>query len=169
MKCIEELNLNQVKLVIFDFDGVFTDNSVIVSELGTESVICSRLDGFGLRLLMNIGVSFGIISTETNTVVSRRAEKLGSPCVQGVSDKATAVTAMANERNIALSDVMFVGNDVNDIPAFMIVGFPIAVADSWPSILTHCIAKTTRCGGKGAVREVCELIHLQKMRKDYVV
>jgi len=169
MKRVEELDFRRVKLALFDFDGVFTDNNVTVSETGEEAVVCSRLDGLGLKLLTNVCVKFAIISTERNAVVSRRAEKLGCMCVQGVDDKAKVVAETAKSLNIDLSDIMFLGNDVNDIPAFKIVGFPIAVADAWPGILAYCVATTSLCGGKGAVREVCELIHSQRMGKDYVL
>jgi 3-deoxy-D-manno-octulosonate 8-phosphate phosphatase (KDO 8-P phosphatase) len=162
MKKLNELDLSAVKLIVFDFDGVFTDNAVLVSEVGSESVVCSRFDGIGLRMLDEVGVSYFIMSTETNLVVSKRAAKLGIECVQAVEDKGVAIQELCQTQNVSLADTIFLGNDINDVPAFQLVGFPIAVADAWPSIVQSCIAQTKLSGGKGAVREICERIYQQK-------
>ncbi len=150
--------LATLKLVAFDFDGVFTDNAVYVTEEGVESVRCWRSDGVGLSRLRSNGVETVILSTEKNPVVTLRANKMNTPCLQGIEDKAEAIVALCAERGIDLSQVAFVGNDVNDIAAFQQVGVPIAVADSYPEIFPHVLYRTTRNGGYGAVREVCDLI-----------
>lgn len=154
--------LASVKLVAFDFDGVFTDNSVYVSQEGVESVRCWRSDGLGLSRLSSAGVDLLIISTETNPVVTVRAKKLKLPCKQAVEDKALAILEACKELGIALEDTMFVGNDINDIPAFNVVGMPVAVADAYPETYPHILYRTNKSGGYGAVREICDLIYNAK-------
>jgi YrbI family 3-deoxy-D-manno-octulosonate 8-phosphate phosphatase len=151
-------SLSEIELVAFDFDGVFTDNTVYVSQDGVESVRCWRSDGLGLSRLRALGVRILIISTEVNPVVTARADKLKLPCKQGVEDKAAEILRTCQELAIAPARTMFVGNDINDIPAFRAVGVPVAVADAYPEVIPHVVYRTNRPGGHGAVREVCDLI-----------
>ncbi|WP_198935443.1 HAD family hydrolase [Chlorobium sp. KB01] len=147
--------LASVQLVIFDFDGVFTDNTVYLTQDGIESVRCWRSDGLGLALLRGAGVKSVIISTETNPVVSRRAEKLKMPYKQGVEDKAAAVLESCKEFDILPEYTMFVGNDINDIPAFRVVGIPVAVADAYPETVPHVLFRTkNQVGSERCVRFV---------------
>jgi len=157
-----------LELVVFDFDGVFTDNAVYVSETGVESVRCSRSDGLGLSRLESLGIETMIISTERNPVVSVRAGKLGIKCIQGVSNKAETISEVARERNIELSSVMFVGNDINDIPAFSVVGMPVAVADAYKEVLPYTSHVTKCAGGMGAVREICDDIYFSRLNAEQV-
>ena len=157
MKINQEL-LASVELVAFDFDGVFTDNTVYVTQDGIESVRCWRSDGLGLDRLRSTGVHAFILSTEANLVVARRAQKLKLPCKQAIEDKAAAILEICKELSIAPARTMFVGNDINDIPAFNAVGIPIAVADAYPETHSHVLYRTNKPGGRGAVREVCDLI-----------
>ena len=150
--------LSTVRLVAFDFDGVFTDNTVLVAQDGVESVRCWRSDGIGLERLRSSGISVIIISTETNPVVAIRAKKLNMPFKQGVKDKAEAILATCGDLNIDPLQTMFVGNDINDIPAFKSIGIPVGVADSYPEIFPFIHFRTKRPGGMGAVREICDLI-----------
>jgi len=150
--------LASVELVVFDFDGVFTDNSVYVTEDGVESIRCWRSDGLGLSRLHSISVKTFIISTETNSVVSARAKKLSVPCKQGVGDKAASIQETCRELCISPKQTMFVGNDINDIPGFQSVGIPVGVFDSYPEVYPHVIFRTKAPGGMGAVREICDLI-----------
>jgi 3-deoxy-D-manno-octulosonate 8-phosphate phosphatase (KDO 8-P phosphatase) len=150
--------LARVRLGAFDFDGVFTDNFVYVSERGEESVRCWRSDGLGLEKLRSIGIPSIILSTEANPVVGVRASKLKTKCIQGVQDKSVALSTYCAENRIALESVMFVGNDINDIPAFKIVGLPVGVNDSHPDIFEYVLYLTENKGGSGAVREVCDLV-----------
>ena len=150
--------LASIRLVAFDFDGVFTDNTVYTSQDGTESVRCWRSDGIGLSKLSEVGVQAAIISTETNPVVTARAEKLKLTCKQGVQDKGTEILSICKELQIDPQQTMFVGNDINDINAFQSVGLPVAVADAYPEINLHVVYHTKKPGGFGAVREVCDLI-----------
>ncbi len=150
--------LASVELVIFDFDGVFTDNSVYVTQDGVESVRCWRSDGLGLSRLCSINVKIFIISTDTNPVVTARANKLKVPCKQGIEDKAAAILATCWELDIPPEKTMFVGNDINDIPGFQSVGIPVAVSDAYPEVHPHVVFRTKTSGGMGAVREICDLI-----------
>ena len=155
---LDIIRLCAVRLIAFDFDGVFTDNTVYVSQVGVESVRCWRSDGLGLARLRSVGVQALIISTEANPVVSARAEKLSLPCKQGVEDKAAAILAVCDELKIDPQQTMFVGNDINDIPAFRSVGIPVGVADAYPETYEYILHRTRKPGGFGAVREICDLV-----------
>lgn len=150
--------LSTVRLIAFDFDGVFTDNTVYVSQDGVETVRCWRSDGLGLAKLGSVGVLAFIISTEANPVVAARAQKFKLPCKQGVEDKAVQILAICNELQIDPQQTMFVGNDVNDIPAFQSIGIPVGVADAYPEIYPYILYRTQKPGGFGAVREICDLV-----------
>lgn len=152
-----EQRIQAIRLVAFDFDGVFTDNRVYVFEDGSEAVRCSRADGLGLRELEHLGVSAVIISTETNPVVSVRSRKLGVRCFQGSVDKRETLQSLVKELGFSLKEVAFVGNDVNDISCMTGVGLPIVVRDAHPRTKPFAFYRTKARGGHGAVREVCEL------------
>ena len=156
-------SLGSVQLLVFDFDGVFTDNTVSVNQDGLESVRCWRSDGIGLSRLKKIGLPIYIISTEKNPVVTTRAEKLKIPCWQSVDDKGVAILDLCRDLCIDPAYVMFVGNDINDIPAFEHVGLPVAVADAYPEVDRHDKFRTKKSGGYGAVREICDLIYFAKL------
>ena len=158
--------LCSIGLAVFDFDGVFTDNAVYVTETGVESVKCSRSDGLGLSRLKSVGIDALIISTEKNSVVSVRARKLGIECIQGVQNKAEALNKLAHELSLDLNSVMFLGNDINDIPAFKLVGIPVAVADAYQEVIPYTIHRTKCAGGKGAVREICDEIYFARKNLD---
>lgn len=147
-----------VDLLIFDFDGVFTDNTVNVDQDGKESVQCWRSDGIGLSRLRNLGVQLAMLSTEINKVVAARSEKLDVFCQQSVEDKGAAIEGVCAKFGVDATRTMFVGNDVNDISAFDKVAFPVAVADAYPEVLPHVCYKTRAPGGHGAVREICDLV-----------
>ena len=153
---VEEL-IPAVRLVAFDFDGVFTDNSVFVFEDGSEAVRCSRSDGIGLRKLDKLGLETVVISSETNTVVAVRCRKLRIRCVQDTEDKLARLRDIVGELDIDLSRVAFVGNDINDLKCMERVGMPIAVEDAYPVVVQVACYKTAAPGGRGAVREVCDL------------
>lgn len=150
--------LGRIRLVVFDFDGVFTDNRVLVTEEGREAVFCTRADGLGVQLLQRAGVDCLVLSTETNPVVSARCRKLGLPCVQGEWNKAAALERVLVDRGVPAAETAFVGNDVNDVPCLERVGLPIAVADAHRAVKRAARLVTRRRGGEGAVREICEWI-----------
>ena len=157
--------LARIKLVVFDFDGVFTDNRVFVTEDGKESVACWRSDGLGLSTLKSFGVLMRVISTEANRVVSRRCEKLDIACIQACDDKRKALLEIMAETGVGHHETVYVGNDINDVGCLEIVGVPVVVADSHPDVLELGRYVTTGRGGRGAVREVCDLISLAKEEK----
>ena len=148
----------QVRLLVLDFDGVLTDNTVTVTSDGVESVTCWRGDGIGTAALMAAGVPVLVLSKERDPVVRVRCDKLGLECHQGVDDKATALIALLAGRGIDPADAAYVGNDTNDLGPLRIVGLPIAVADAHPDVLDSAAYVTTALGGRGAVREVCDRI-----------
>lgn len=147
-----------VDLVVFDFDGVMTDNRVWVDEDGREMVAAYRSDSMGLSYLRKAGVEAVVISTEVNPVVAARCRKMKIPYVQGVEDKASVLQEMLRDRQLDASRVIYVGNDVNDLPCFPLVGCALAVADAQPAALREADIVLTRRGGYGAVREVCDLL-----------
>ena len=153
------IKFNEIKSLILDFDGVLTDNRVVVNEKGLESVSCYRSDGLGLSKLKSIGIELYIVSTESNKVVSKRASKLNVKCYQNIDNKSKIIKKISNKINISLKNICFVGNDINDISALKIVGFPVGVNDCFPEIHPHIIYKTKKNGGYGAVRELCDLIY----------
>ena len=152
------LNLiKNIRLVAFDFDGVFTDNMVYVLEDGSEAVRCSRSDGIGLQKLKKLKIETAIISTEPNPVVSARARKLDIECFQDCHDKRAVLDEIAERLDISLAEVAFMGNDVNDLPCLSCVALPIVVQDAHPDVISVARYRTKLPGGHGAVREVCDL------------
>lgn len=144
--------------VIFDFDGVFTDNRVLVDQEGREAVFCHRGDGLGLGMLRRRGLALLVISQEVNPVVSARCAKLNLPCLQGIEDKAAALRAWAREKGLDLNRAIYLGNDVNDLSCMSLVGCSAVVADAEPAVLRRADLVLSRRGGRGAVRELCDLI-----------
>ncbi|MCC7359763.1 MAG: acylneuraminate cytidylyltransferase [Anaerolineales bacterium] len=144
--------------VVFDFDGVFTDNKVYVSETGAEMVACSRSDGFGLAELRALGLPLLVLSTEVNPVVEQRCRKLNVPCLSGQTDKALALGKWLEENKLEPLSVIYVGNDINDLGCLRLVGGPVAVADSVPEVLRAARLVLRAPGGQGAVRELCRLV-----------
>jgi YrbI family 3-deoxy-D-manno-octulosonate 8-phosphate phosphatase len=153
-----ERDIRAIRLAIFDFDGVFTNNCVYVFEDGREAVQCSRFDGLGLRRLERSGVETLVLSTETNSVVGARCAKLKIACQQGCPDKGKALEEIVTGRGLHYANVAYVGNDVNDLECLQRVGLPIVVHDAHPDVLAFARYRTQRPGGHGAVREVCDLI-----------
>ena len=149
--------LRKVRLIIFDFDGVFTSNTVYVSEEGKEMVRCSRSDGLALRSLAGIGLEAIVLSSEANPVVRRRCGKLSIECVDGCEDKAGTILQIADRFKLQLNQIAFVGNDSNDAECLRQAGFPIVVNDAFDDIIPLAVYRTQAPGGAGAVREVCQL------------
>jgi YrbI family 3-deoxy-D-manno-octulosonate 8-phosphate phosphatase len=147
-----------ISLLVLDFDGVLTDNRVWVSETGEESVVCDRRDSRGLEMVRAEGVAAVVISRESNSVVAMRCRKLGIACMQGIDDKAAALRSLAAEREVELAQVVYIGNDLDDLECLQLAGCGVAVGDSHPEVLRKADLILTRSGGRGAVRELCELI-----------
>jgi N-acylneuraminate cytidylyltransferase len=146
------------KLVVFDFDGVFTDNRVLVDQDGKEAVFCDRGDGMAIEWLIKSGVRGLILSKERNPVVQARAKKVGLPVAQAVDGKATFLREWCANEGIDLSDVVYLGNDLNDLQCFAIVGCAVAVSDAAPQVLEAADLILSRPGGRGAIRELIEAV-----------
>lgn len=155
--------LAAVELLVLDFDGVMTDNRVLVDQDGREAVWCHRGDGWGIARLKEAGLPIVVLSTEANPVVSARCRKLGIPCIQGSRDKLAALQALAAEAGLAAAQIAYVGNDVNDLECMSWVAFPIAVADAEDDILALARLVTTKPGGYGAVRQVADWIRASRL------
>jgi N-acylneuraminate cytidylyltransferase len=153
------------RLVVFDFDGVMTDNRVWVGEQGDEWVACNRSDGLGLDRLRKLGLDLFVLSTEPNPVVASRCRKLGLPFEQGVPDKAGRLRSLLRERSVAPSHVVYVGNDINDSECLRMVGCGVAVADAHPEVRRAADVILTCPGGHGAVRELCDRLAAHVSRR----
>jgi YrbI family 3-deoxy-D-manno-octulosonate 8-phosphate phosphatase len=151
-------DLSRIRFVVFDFDGVFTDNRVWTNERGEESVACWRGDAQGLRRLEEVGVEHLIISTEGNAAVGARARKIRATCIQGVDDKAPVLREEVARRGLTLEETAYLGNDVNDAGCLEIVGLPVVPADAWPEVVSLAEIVLTRPGGHGCVRELCDAV-----------
>lgn len=155
-----QAKMAKVNAVVFDFDGVFTNNKVIVSEDGLESVVCDRSDGLGVANLRAANFKLLILSTETNSVVKTRAKKLKIPVEQGCEDKAAFLKTWMLEAGVDPEAVAFVGNDTNDLGAMALAGLSIVPCDANITALRQADLVLRNAGGKGAVREVSDLLLL---------
>ena len=160
---ITEALPERVGAVVFDFDGVFTDNAVWVGQDGQESVRCSRGDGMGIAALREAGIPLLVLSKERNPVVAARCEKLGLPVEQGVDEKRSALARWLSAQGVEPPHVVYLGNDVNDLPCLEYVGCAVGPADSHPAILGALHVRLRSTGGCGCVRELCDHI-LERMR-----
>ncbi len=149
---------DKVDLIVFDFDGVMTNNLVYVNQDGVESVAANRSDGMGIVRLRNSGIKAMVLSTETNPVVEARCKKLKLPMIQGVENKDVVLRDYLETNGYNPNNVIFVGNDINDVPCYSIVGCSIAVADAQPVASRQADIVLQHSGGYGAVREVCDLV-----------
>jgi YrbI family 3-deoxy-D-manno-octulosonate 8-phosphate phosphatase len=141
-----------------DFDGVFTDNRVLVTDDGHEAMLCHRSDGIGLARLTTLGLPMIVLSTEPNPGVALRCAKLGLPCWHGLVDKAAALTQWIEEQSLDARRVVYVGNDINDLGCLELVGGPVAVADALEEVKAAARLVLSSPGGHGAVRELCDLV-----------
>jgi YrbI family 3-deoxy-D-manno-octulosonate 8-phosphate phosphatase len=153
---MRRLAKHDVDLVVFDFDGVLTDNRVLVMDDGREAVLCNRADGLAFDRFRTERLPTAIMSTERNPVVSARAAKLKTAVLQSIADKGAALAGYCRERGADPHRVVFVGNDVNDLPAMRLVGYPIAVADAHPDVKAIAWTVLKRRGGEGVARELAD-------------
>jgi len=150
---------NKVSYLVLDFDGVLTDNRVWVDQDGRESIASSRSDSLGLEILRHkTGIEVFVLSRETNPVVSARCKKLDIPVLQSVKDKKEALATFIKENNIPSAEIVYVGNDTNDLPIIDQVGYFVAPADSHPEVLRQADMVLSKPGGHGALRELCDMI-----------
>lgn len=150
----DQMKLKDISVIIYDFDGVMTNNKVLVSSDGAESVFCNRSDGLAIGEIKKIGVHQCIISTETNCVVKKRAEKLGIPCIHGISDKKDALLEYIKNNRFELNRVAYVGNDINDLEAMKLAAVKISPKDAAPEVLAISDIVTEAKGGDGIIYEV---------------
>lgn len=153
--------LVNIRLVAFDVDGVFTDGRFYLSDDGVESKTFNTQDGFGIRQLIQGGITVAVISGRKSGAVERRMTELGVPHVaQGCSDKVAALDEIAGKTGISIAECAYVGDDIPDLPLLEHVGFSIAVANAVAKVRDRSDYTTSASGGHGAVREVCELLLL---------
>ena len=148
----------KIQLIVYDFDGVMTDNRVYLDQNGNEMVKVNRGDGLGISEIKKLGIQQIIISTEKNAVVSARASKLGINCLQGIDDKKGALLDYCKGKKIDLKNVAYVGNDINDKKAMKISGVTFCPADAHETIKSFSDYVLSTKGGRGVVRELLDII-----------
>jgi len=149
----------QIRLVVFDVDGVLTDGRLFLGDDGQEYKAFNSKDGHGMRMLQDSGVEIGIITGRTSEVVNIRMQSLGiRHLYQGRRDKLPAYEELKTATGYAADEIAFVGDDVVDLPVMRRVGFSVAVQDGHTLVKQHAHWITPSCGGQGAARDVCELI-----------
>jgi len=150
------MDINNIDVFVFDFDGVLTNNMVYLDQNGKESVSCSRGDGLAFDALRKLKKTAYILSTEKNTVVSARAQKLQISALQGAENKVAGIQEIVKKENCKLENILYVGNDLNDYRVMDICGFTACPADSHKKIkqISDIVLKTN--GGCGVVRELLE-------------
>ena len=149
----------KISLVVMDFDGVLTDNLVYVDENGIEKVATSRGDSMGIRLVReSTPIEFMVISTEVNPVVTTRCDKLKLEVFQGIKDKPGVLRNIMQQKGIPAEEIVFIGNDVNDLGCLELAGYAVVPADAEPKVIRSADLVLNRKGGRGAVREFCDML-----------
>ena len=148
----------QVDLLVMDFDGVMTDDRVWLDQDGHESVATNRRDGLGISALHKASIPMVVLSTEPNPVVAARCRKLDLPFLQGLTDKSATLRQLLQERQLDPAHVIYLGNDINDLLCFPLVGCAVVVGDAHPDVLSQADIVLSNFGGHGAVRELCDRI-----------
>jgi len=149
----------RIKLVVFDVDGVLTDGSLFLGDDGQEYKAFNSKDGLGMKMLQQSGVKIGIITARSSRVVLLRMESLGIEHIyQGQEDKLPAFLDLQRKLGLATEQIAYVGDDVVDLPIMRHVGLAISVQDAHQLAIEHSHWKTQARGGRGAAREVCELL-----------
>ncbi len=160
MKDILEKAAN-IKLLIFDVDGVLTDGSLFMGDDGEEYKAFNSQDGHGIKMLQKHGVRCAIITGRTSQVVEHRVRNLGiDPELvwQGQHDKLQGFAELLKQTGLQAEQVAYVGDDVVDLPVMRKVGLAVAVQDAHPFVLKHSHWQTPRPGGRGAARDTCEML-----------
>lgn len=150
---------NNIQLIVYDCDGVLTDNRVLVSEDGKEASFFHRGDGLAISGIKNkLKIRQLILSTETNPIVIKRSKKLNIEVINSVCDKATTLRSYCNNNDIPLDRVLYIGNDINDFEIMSIVGFKGCPSDAEPEIIAISDWVSTKSGGYGVVRELYRIL-----------
>ncbi|MBS8259075.1 hypothetical protein DYI23_02485 [Roseibium polysiphoniae] len=155
--------IDQIRAVITDFDGVHTDNSVLIGDDGSEFVRCSRADGMGIERLRNRGVYLLMLSREANKVVAARAAKLQMEVAHKVIDKLSFLDNWRKRHGLEWSQIAYIGDDINDLECMKACGLAAAPANAHPEIKQVATILLSRTGGDGAVRELSDLLINGKM------
>ena len=150
------IDLRSLQCIVFDFDGVLTDNMVFVDQNGNESVRCCRGDGLAFDALRKTDLRLYILSTESSPVVTARGAKIRIPVYQGIRKKCDALVSLSIEQGIELNRTIYVGNDLNDYHAMQACGFRLCPRDSHPKIKALADIVLEASGGQGVVREIVE-------------
>ncbi len=150
--------LKNIKLLVYDFDGVMTNNKVYIDQDGKETVQVNRGDGLGISEIKKMDIEQIIISTEANPVVSERAKKLNIFCLQGIENKKVALIDYCQKNDYELQYVAYVGNDINDKEVMEIAGVTFCPSDAHKSIITISDHILNTKGGDGVIRELLDLI-----------
>jgi YrbI family 3-deoxy-D-manno-octulosonate 8-phosphate phosphatase len=150
--------INTPELIVYDFDGVMTDNRVMIDQAGNEYVWVNRSDGLAVSKFKDMGIRQIIISTETNPVVEKRALKLGIMCISGVVNKKKALDRYLKKTRIDRSKVAFLGNDINDLEVMKSVGISVAPSDAHEEVKKAAMIITKKYGGAGVVREFMDIV-----------
>lgn len=150
----------KIDLIMCDFDGVITDNRVWVDQDGTETVAAYRSDSVRVKDVRALGIEVMILSSEPNRVVEARARKMGVEAIHGIAlnDKGRVMRDVLAQKNLKAENVIFIGNDINDLPCFEVAGWAVAVADAYPEVIHAADHVLSKAGGHGALRELCDLI-----------
>jgi 3-deoxy-D-manno-octulosonate 8-phosphate phosphatase (KDO 8-P phosphatase) len=149
----------RIRLLIFDVDGVLTDGSLFIGDDGQEYKAFNSLDGHGIKMLLGHGIEIAIITGRTSKVVEHRMKNLGITRIyQGQHDKLQAYRDLSEKLGIAHEEIAYVGDDVVDLPVMRRVGLAIAVQDAHPLVRKHSHWQTPSPGGRGAARDVCEML-----------
>lgn len=151
-------NFSAIQLLVSDFDGVMTDNRVLVDQDGKEAVWCNRGDGLGVSMLRDAGVEVLVLSTESNPVVAARCKKLDIEYVQNSSDKLEELKKIADIRELKPEQIVYIGNDINDFECMEWVGIAVSPADAELEVKKISSIVTTKKGGFGVIRELSDLI-----------
>lgn len=154
------LTPEMIDLIVYDFDGVMTDNKVYLREDGLETVAVNRSDGLAIEILKGIGIKQVIFTKERNKVVEVRANKLEISLIKGVDNKKEMLIAFCKENKIPLDKVLYVGNDVNDVEVMSIVGYPLCPLDGYDEVKRVSAFVLGARGGDGVVREL--LNHIKR-------
>ena len=151
--------LKRIKLLLLDVDGVLTDGSIIYNDSGAETKVFNVKDGLGIRILMKAGIQVGIVTSRTSKTLNHRCNNLGISLIfDGVRDEASVLELISKQTGLQAEDIAFVGDDLIDLPLLKRVGLSIAVADAHETVIENVDMVTSKKGGAGAVREVCEAI-----------
>ena len=151
-----KLNFKNYRVLFSDFDGVLTDNTVMISQDGKENVKCSRADGLAFDYFNDIGFPVFILSTETNKVVQERANKLNITCIQNSKNKVNNIKSIIKKIPCTPEEVIYVGNDINDLGAISYSGLSFCPSDSHELVKKKSSIILTTAGGKGVYREILE-------------